>query len=86
MPGKFCAGATRNNSYFPKDSKAFSEGIYHRAKGTAVAYPITDCPHASGGAFTAWRSGWVFANAATGTTVNQANAPCVAVPTNTILA
>ena len=85
MSGKLCSGAVTNNSYLPQESKAFSEGIYHRAQGTAVAYPVTDNPHAAASsAGVAWIAGWTVANDAAGGTITASDAPCVAVPTNTI--
>ena len=85
MAGKMCTGAVTKNSYLPKESKAYSEGIYHRAQGGAVAYPVTDNPHvATSSAGVAWIAGWDLAEAAATTTITASDAPCVAVPTNTI--
>ena len=85
MPGKFCTGAATNQSFLPEESKAFSEGIYHRAQGGAVAYPVTDNPHAAtSSSGVAWIAGWDLAEAAATTTITASDAPCVAVPTNTI--
>jgi len=87
MPGKLCTGAVLNNAFRTKESKAFSEGIYYRAQGTALAFPITGNPHAAGSsAADAWDRGWEVTQAAALGTVSQSDAPCVAVPDNTILA
>lgn len=87
MAGKMCTGATTNNSYLPKETKAFSEGVYYRAGGLLAARPSTDNPHASGSsAYVAWLAGWTAADAAApSAAIAQTAAPCVAVPTNTIV-
>ena len=85
MPGKLCTGVSTQMGFLPKESKAFSEGIYHRAQGGAVAYPVIDNPHvATTSAGVAWIAGWDLAEAAASSTIDQADCPCVAVPTNTI--
>ncbi len=87
MPGYLCTGVATQSGYLPKESRAFSEGIYYRAQGASLTYPITDNPHPTGSsAYDAWHAGWTVAdNAALGTIAATA-APCVAVPTNTIAA
>jgi hypothetical protein len=86
MAGKLCTGATTNNAYNPDASKAFSEGMYHRAQGTAAAYPITDNPHDGTGSEdeTAWDAGWNVANSAAPGAISQTDAPCVAIPLGNI--
>ena len=87
MPGYLCTGVATDKGFLPKESRAYSEGIYHRAAGTAAAKPKTDNPHAAGSsAHNAWDAGWDLAHAAATTTITASDAPCVAVPTNTILA
>jgi len=87
MAGKMCTGATTNNSYLLKEQKAFSEGIYYRAGGTLLGRPSSANPHASGSsAYTAWLAGWTAADSkAPASAMTQSQAPCVAIPTNTIV-
>ena len=86
MAGKACVGKAENNSDLIKESRAYCEGISHRAQGTAVAFPITGNPHASlSDAGGAWDRGWTVADDAAGTTVAATAAPCCAVPNTTIL-
>lgn len=87
MPGKLCTGAVTNNAYLPKETKAFSEGVYYRAGGTLLGRPVTDNPHeATSSAGVAWIAGWTVADAvAPAGTIDQADAPCVAVPTNVVV-
>ena len=86
MPGKLCTGATTNNSYLPRESKAFSEGLYYRAGGTLLGRPVTDNPHvATSSAGVAWIAGWTVSDAvAPAGTITASNAPCVAIPTNVV--
>ena len=87
MPGKLCTGAATNNAYLPEESRAYSEGIYYRAGGTAAARPKASNPHAVGSSsHDAWDNGWDLAHAAATSTITASDAPCVAVPTNTISA
>ena len=87
MAGKMCTGAVTGNSFLPKESKAFSEGVYYRAGGTLAGRPSSDNPHASGSsAYTAWLAGWTVADdVAPAGTIDQTDAPCVAVPTNVVV-
>ena len=87
MAGKMCTGAATNNSYLPKETKAFSEGVYYRAGGTLLGRPAASNPHASGtSAYVAWLAGWTASDAAApSAAIAQTAAPCVAVPTNTIV-
>ena len=87
MAGKMCTGATTNNSYLPKESRAYSEGIYYRAGGTLLGRPVTDNPHAAASdAGVAWIAGWTLADSkAPAGALVATDAPCVAVPTNTIV-
>ena len=63
MAGKMCTGAVTNNSYLPKESKAFSEGVHYRAGGTLAGRPVTDNPHvATTSAGVAWIAGWTVAD------------------------
>lgn len=87
MPGYLCTGVSTDKGFLPKESKAYSEGIYFRAAGTAAAKPKASNPHAVGSsAHNAWDAGWDLAHAAATSTITASDAPCVAVPTNTILA
>ena len=89
MAGKICTGIAANNAGAARigESKAFSEGIYHRAQGTALAFPVTDNPHLSGGPDSlAWIRGWTVANDASPGAIAQTSAPCVAIPQNAIAA
>jgi len=86
MP-KPCTGTQTNSSDLMRESRSFCEGISHRAQGTAVAFPVTDNPHAAASdAGVAWIAGWDLAEAAAGGTVTASDASCCAVPQNTILA
>jgi hypothetical protein len=87
MSGKFYTGAVTNNGYRPKESKAFSEGVYYRAGGTLLGRPSASNPHASGtSCYTAWLAGWTVADAvAPSGTIAQTSAPNVAVPTNVVV-
>lgn len=64
MAGKLCTGAVTNNGFLPKESKAFCEGMFFRASGTASAKPITGNPEDGVGsqAETAWDAGWNYAD------------------------
>lgn len=86
MAGKMCTGAATANAALPHQSRAFCEGLHHRAKGTAAQYPITDNPHDGDGseAETAWDAGWTVANSAAPGAITASNAPCCAVPTSVI--
>jgi len=86
MSGKFCTGAVTNNSFLPREAKAFSEGVYYRASGTLLGKPVTDNPHvATSSAGVAWIAGWTVSDdVAPAGTIDQADAPCVAVPTNVV--
>jgi len=87
MAGRMCTGAVTNNAYLPKESKAFSEGLYYRAGGTLLGRPSSDNPHpAASSAGVAWELGWTVADdVAPLGTIDQTNAPCVAVPTNVVV-
>lgn len=82
-----CTGAATNNAYLPRESKAFSEGLYYRAGGTLLGRPVTDNPHvATSSCGVAWIAGWTVSDAAApSSAVAQSAAPCVAVPTNTVV-
>lgn len=87
MTGKLCTGAAQNNigAGHLRSSKAFCEGLHHRAQGTALAYPVTDNPHVTGSeASDAWILGWTVADDAALGTVSKSAAPCCSVPQNTI--
>ena len=86
MP-KPCVGKSENNADLIKESRAYCEGISRRAQGTAVAFPITDNPHATlSDAGGAWSRGWTVADDAAGGVIAATAAPCCAIPNNTILA
>ena len=87
MAGKMCTGAVTGNSYLPRESKAFSEGLYYRAGGTLLGRPVTDNPHvATSSCGVAWIAGWTVADdVAPSAAVDQADAKCVAVPTNVVV-
>jgi len=81
MP-KPCTGTQTNTSDLMRESRSS-----HRAQGTAVAFPVTDNPHAAASdAGVAWIAGWDLAEAAAGGTVTASDASCCAVPQNTIAA
>lgn len=85
MPGKMCTGAVTNQCYLLKETKAFSEGVYHRSSGTALAKPLTENPHvATSSAGVAWIAGWQVANNASPGAIANNSAPCVAIPSNNI--
>ena len=86
MAGKLCTGVSTQYGFLPKEAKAFSEGIYYRAGGTLLGRPSTDNPHpASSSANAAWAAGWTVADdVAPAGTIDQADAKCVAVPTNVV--
>lgn len=86
MAGKLCTGTARNNALNFRESKAYAEGLEHRAKGTAAAYPITDNPYDGDGSDTetAWDEGWGVAHAAAPGAITASDAPCVAVPSSNI--
>ena len=85
MSGKLCTGDANNNAANFRSSRAFCEGLAFRALGTALEQPLNANPHVLGSeAFAAWQAGWAVTNAAAGSTVNKANAPCCSVPQNTI--
>ncbi len=89
MSGQLDFGTVFNNAGAARidSSRAFSEGIYHRAQGTAAAFPITDNPHEVGNEnHDAWDRGWTVADSASPGTIAQAAAPGVAIPTNAISA
>ncbi len=86
MP-KPCAGTPTNNSDLIRESRAFCEGVQYRASGTSAAKPLSDNPHETGSdAADAWQTGWVQAQSDSGTTMIASDAPCCAIPHNTILA
>ena len=87
MPGKLCTGVSTQHGYLPKESRAFSEGVYYRAGGTLLGRPASDNPHASGSsAYAAWAAGWTVADdVAPAGTITASDAPCVAVPTNVVV-
>ena len=87
MPGYLCTGVATDMGFLPKESRAYSEGIYYRAQGASATYAKVNNPHAVGSsAHNAWDAGWDLAHAAATTTITPSDAPCVAVPTNTIVA
>ena len=89
MSGQLDFGTTFNNAGAAHidAAKAFSEGIYHRAGGTAAARPITDNPHEVGSRdHDAWDRGWTVANSASPGAISQSAAPGVAIPTNNVAA
>ncbi len=86
MP-KPCTGNQTGNSDLMREARSFCEGMQHRAKGTAAAFPQTDNPHpANSDANFTWLTGWAVANDAAGGVIDPANAPCCAVSTDTVLA
>ena len=87
MPGKLCTGVSTQYGFLPKESRAFSEGVYYRAGGTLLGRPASDNPHASGSsANAAWAAGWTVADdVAPAGTITATDAPCVAVPTNVVV-
>lgn len=88
MAGQMCNGVLTYRAAISKNSKAFSEGLLHRAGGTAAARPITDNPHDGTGseAEACWDAGWNVANSAAPGAITRSDAPCVAVPHGNISA
>ncbi len=89
MTGQLDFGIDLNNAGAARimAARAFSEGIYHRAQGTAAAFPITDNPLQSGSdEDSAWDRGWQVAEDASPSAIAQTDAPGVAIPTNAIAA
>ncbi len=89
MSGQLDFGTVLNNAGAARimAARAFSEGIYWRAQGTAVAFPITDNPLQSGSDENdAWDRGWTVANTASPSAISQSDAPGVAIPTDAIAA
>ena len=86
MPGYLCTGVSTDIGFLPKESKAYSEGVYYRASGTLLGKPKTDNPHPVGtSCHNAWDAGWQIADdQAPAGTLSPSDAPCVAIPTNTI--
>jgi len=85
MAGKMCFGLLRNNAYSPKDTKAFSEGVYHRSSGSALAKPLLDNPHPDdSSAGLSWIAGWTVANNASPGVIAKNSAPCVAIPSGNV--
>ena len=86
MPGKLCTGVSTQYGFLPKESKAFSEGLYYRHGGTLLGRPVTDNPHAaSSSANAAWTAGWTVADDAAVGAITASNAPCVAVPAGNVV-
>ena len=87
MPGKLCRGVSTQYVFLPKESIAFSEGVYYRAGGTLAGRPVTDNPHvATSSAGVAWIAGWTVSDdVAPSGTITASDAPCVAVPTNVVV-
>lgn len=76
MAGQLCSGSALKNAKV-KDSKAYCEGMQWRAQGTALAYPVTDNPHAvESDAYTAWAAGWTFADDAAGGPIDTTATCC----------
>lgn len=89
MSGQLDFGIILNNAGAGHISaaKAFSEGIYFRAAGTAAAKPLTGNPHELASEdHNAWDRGWQVADDASPSAITQSNAPGVAIPTNAIAA
>lgn len=89
MTGQLDFGIGLNNAGAARigQAKAFSEGIYFRAAGTAAAQPITGNPHEVGNEeHDAWDRGWTVSDDASPSTIAQSDAPGVAIPTNAIAA
>ena len=86
MPGKLCTGVSTQYGYLPKESRAFSEGLYYRHGGTLLGRPVTDNPHvATSSAGVAWIAGWTVADDAAVGAITASNAPCVAVPSGNVV-
>jgi len=87
MAGQMSFGSDYNNAGAGRirDGRAFSEGVMHRAQGTAVAYPITDNPLESGSeAAVAWDAGWTLAETNAGGEISKSDLGSLA-PVGTIL-
>lgn len=90
MSGKICTGVANNNAFRIKNNchRAFSDGMYHRAQGTAAAFPQSDNPFDGEGSEreTAWDEGWAVAHAAAPGAIARADAGCAAPPSGNISA
>jgi len=85
MAGKMCNGYHNDNSYLPRQSRAFCEGMEYRAGGTELERPDTDNPHKTKSPDgDCWHKGWEITNAAGGGALSQSDFPCCAIPTHTI--
>ena len=85
MSGQLCSGHALKNGV-PNNSKAYCEGMAHRATGTALEAPVTDNPHIAGSdAAVAWAAGWTVADDAAGGAIATADQGCCVV-TGTISA
>ena len=81
MAGKLCTGQKDNNAGNIRNSKAFCEGLVHRMATNGAT--IGDNPLEAGSeAGDAWDRGWSVGQAASGSTVDPAAAPCCAVDTS----
>jgi hypothetical protein len=89
MTGQLDFGTALNNAGAGHISaaNAFSEGIYFRAGGTLAGRPLTGNPHEVGSEdHNAWDRGWAVADdVAPSGTIDQADAPGVAIPTNVVV-
>jgi len=86
MAGKLCTGVSTQKGFLPKESRAFSEGLYYRHGGTLLGRPAASNPHASGSsANAAWAAGWTVADDAAVGPITASNAPCVAVPSGNVV-
>ena len=79
MAGENYDGQT-NRKFVPKNSRAFCDGMAHRASGTALAKPITDNPEDGLGTDyeASWDAGWTEAHAVAGGSFTSATAKCCA--------
>ncbi len=87
MSGKLCNGQPNNQSVNLRNSKSFCEGLSFRARGTALAFPVTGNPHeALSPDSLSWIRGWTAADDAAGGVMLASAATCCAVPSTVILA
>lgn len=85
MSGQLCMGTTYKNAH-PGYSRAFCEGMAHRASDTALNAPKTDNPYSDpdGELEIAWDNGWDAADAEAGNDLTKATAGCCALVGTTV--
>lgn len=79
MAGKLCSNDSLNRVNRVNTSKAYCEGMAHRASDTAANAPVTDNPHEIGSEDSdGWIRGWDLANESAGGNMAKADYGCCA--------